>query len=190
MEDRRPNAATVATDGTEQKKPSIGKKLARIFITGDPKKALEYSLEQVLIPRMRSGVAESISRFASYVFIGSPTNPSKTGGSAVPVSQITPYNEISKDGVMPKGRLGNHGIEDVVIKTMEDVDRIIAELRRTIADYGLISVADFKTAANASWTPQNLNWGWKTLDGLKVRESEDGYIFCFPDAQPINSTKA
>lgn len=180
------------------KKPSIPKRIANIFIEGDPKIALFSSAKDVLRPGIQKIVLDTLKQSLDRIFLGDATpvrrdiyrNVMGTFGSGQPMVQYNqPVVRQGNPGAPQRSltwqQRANHDFDQVILETREDVAQVIGALEGLISQYGVARVADLYDALGVTADFTDHEWGWMDLTGAGSRYETDGYLLVLPKPVPL-----
>lgn len=74
---------------------------------------------------------------------------------------------------------------NIILRTKEDADNVIRNLRQRVADYGSASVADLLDLIGVAGEYTDNNWGWRDGRYFGVRRISQGFLIVVPDAMPL-----
>lgn len=179
---------------------SLAMKFADVFFEGSIKDAVDYMINDVVIPQAKNAILSGIEvLFNGGVGGSSPRN--RAGGS------VTPYNSyyVGRDGsTRPASNKGNSNkgggnAEISRIKKRFDPKMIVVEdrgqaqialaaLRDECNEFGQVGVDRLFDLVDISsdWTSTTYGWIRGDLDDAKVRPCGNGWWFDVPEPYPID----
>lgn len=152
------------------KKKGAGKKFAESFIVEDMSSVGRSIVTDVLIPALQNLVTDAINNGLSMMFGGSvkPSNIQRTG-----LGSVYNYNGVSSPtranrSTVPAANRSRHGLDEVLIGTRVEAERVLSYMADLLIDYGQVTVADFYDAVGLGTQFTDHNWGWIDLSTAKV----------------------
>lgn len=75
---------------------------------------------------------------------------------------------------------------NIILRTKQDAESVVIQLRGRIAEFGKASVADlFDLIQIPGLGYTDNNWGWTNPNLIGIRRVSQGFLIVVPDAQPI-----
>lgn len=181
------NVQKVTTGNVTVRKKSELKRFAGIFVSEDTENVKRYILTDVLIPGIKSAIADvvSIMLFGETGRIGSRSKRSSNSGASYQRFYEDARDRDRKDYSRPRT---GYEFDDLLFETRGDAELVLDQLGELISIYGMASVGDLFDAAGE--TPPNYNsrnYGWKDIRDAKAVKVRDGYILILPKAIPLNN---
>lgn len=179
---------SVATGKTSLKKLPLSKRFVKTFLAEDITDVKNYIVQDVLIPSIIDGMYDVATSALGALFYGSgskvgPPHKRKGGGKV-------PYNSLYSGKypgtkTTPANRSDN---EYVSFESRVDAEQCLYEMRKTIKDYGAVTVAFYKEAGNVSsvFTDNKYGWGPGDLDSVPIRRVGKEYMLELPDPTELD----
>lgn len=167
----------------------LGKRLKQMFIGGDSRSVISYVIEEVLVPQIRSMIAEAATQGFERLIYGESANRRRTPSGAGP----TDYRKYAQSSARPAGsqirrehpnepnaKLAKSRIDTLLFATRQEADVVVERMYDLIQDYQQVSVAD--VCSLVGWTSNHTDhkWGWTEMNGVDIRYARNGYILELP----------
>lgn len=94
-------------------------------------------------------------------------------------------SSFATTGVSEVGALPEFTLHDVVIEKEEDAALVLDNLSGIKSVFGFASVEDYYNFVGVEATFADARWGWRTLEGVDVRETRGGWRLNLPQPEPI-----
>ena len=146
-----------------------------------------HFIEDVIIPSTLEWLFEVCSGFVNDMF------KSPSVGRSTPLRSYSggSYTAYSKTNKSLKSRYreessANVSYKDISFDSRRDAEKVIADLRGDIIEYGLVSVQDLCQYSGVEGTWADVNYGWTNLDRANSYHARDGrYYLNLPEPKPI-----
>lgn len=186
--ERKPVRVIVDGNLVTSKKP-LGRKIAETFGGESLKTAGEHVLTDLIIPRAKELLVDSIieaaqrsilgigrnnsssdrSRGTKYNYNQQYVSPNKGYGSSAP-SQREPQSDSR----------GPNDFRDFLFQTRGQAEEIVDNLIAVLDQYGTVSVHELKAMIGKTGEFTDQKWGWKNLSQAGVVRDRDGYRLDLP----------
>ena len=181
-EEKREAIQKVTKGEVVVKKPSPFKKFASQFIAEDLDHVKEFVIYDVVVPALKDTFMSSLSM----LLWGSPNYRGRGGYRNDRSERVSywSYGNEPRTERRDRGRYidrrGQSDIRDLLFETRMDAEEVIGALENAIDRYGQASVSDLYDAAGVTGEHTDINWGWTSTDGFKVRPVSGGYVIDMP----------
>lgn len=177
------------TQGKVHKK-SISSKFKETFAGDDAGSVGSYILFDVIIPRLKDMLFDTVSQGTERALFGSSTRSSR--GSRSQLTGKTDYSGMSKDrnsrperDISKRGR-ATHDFEEILIPTRGEAEQVRDTLIELIDVYESATVADLYQAVGISAEHTDLKFGWLDLSESRISPARGGgYILELPRAEVL-----
>lgn len=178
----------VVKDDVVSRKKSGIVRLADVFLKDDIDTMKKEFVENVLIPGFMQWCWDMGTSALSMIFAGRSGRSNTTSGAS-PVSYQgyfkqnrtnTPVQQNAANGM--QSYRADYATE--TLRTREDAENTLAEMRQAIAEQGYVTIAQFYNCIGKTTTWTNEYWGWRDLSEVEIRPVPDGWKIIFP--RPIN----
>lgn len=184
----------VVTGAVKVKKKTGVQKAASVFVSEDVHKIKDHIIYDTLIPAIKKGIFDIITDSIHMAFFGgsTPANKSSNYGPATRINYSSQYNS-SNDRFSNNGSTrvvtstSTYSFDSVGFKSPRDAEAVLNQLLNAIDRYKLVTVATFYEFCGLIGSHTDYKYGWKSLDGVHVYYSSDGYYkLNLPRAIPID----
>jgi hypothetical protein len=185
----RPRNLRVVTEAATRRKKPFGARLISIFKNGeDFKTATTRVIFDRLIPAILEQLAESGKEIMEQLVDGgkeiidrvvwgenrAPSRSSRSSKSHISYHRMgsSSSNRFEKRDLSRRDR-ALHNLDEVDFRDKGTAEEAIDFLYATLQEYQQVTVADFYSIAGLSSEPQDENWGWKDIRGVRVARNRD-----------------
>ena len=176
---------TPVVTGKASTKPNEIRKLTGLFVSDDAQNVKSYVLMDVLVPAVKKAISDIVTNGIDMILYGESGGKRKTSSR-----NYVPYRSYSERGDSrdrERPRVVNRfDYDDIVFDTRGDAELVRKEMLDTIADYGMVTVADMYEMAGLTVSHTAVNYGWFNIRTSEVVRVRDGYILKLPKAMPID----
>ena len=183
----------VTTGEPVRRRKSLRKRFQEVFVAGDVKTAVSYTVFDVLLPAARDMVIESVQQGIEKLILGD----SRRRGSTLP--QSGPYGHVdyrrismgrspmtSAQRVMSRQARARHDFDEIILDSRAEAEEVIDQLLEVVSRYDAATVADLYELVGLASTHQDHKWGWTDLRGAGVSRARGGYLLDLPDPYPLD----
>lgn len=178
LENSKPKAKKVITNGVSVKKKGEIRKMADEFISENVSNLKSYAIKEVIIPNIKRGIMDIVSMFLNeepYY------NKDRRGGRR-------DYNSISRPSTRERSyerdderdrMVGRPSLwcEDFEFRSRIDAERVIDELYERIREFKMVSIADLYDLVDVSCDYTYNNYGWTDISNLRLTRSINGNVW-------------
>lgn len=185
QEERRKVESVVTGKATIRKKTMAAKVMDMFFPEGISK-VKDYILNDVLIPKLKQTVVESVDVF----FNGEVTT--RHGAGTYSKASYNDYSKYSNASAKRETRDPNlrsgREFDDIEFDTRIDAEAVLDQLDEIMSQYGIVRVADLYDSAHISnQTHTTMKFGWKDIRSAEVVRLRNGHYFIrLPRPLPID----
>lgn len=164
------------------RKQSTTTRISDIFVAEDIKSVANHVFSNLIIPRFKVLIVDTINSAARAFFLGE----SVIDGSSArrDSSGLIPYNSIyrTKTTVRSSSDQGKSifRYDDLLFDNYGDARLLLDTLDEMIADSGEVSVSDMYAAVDRSCPYTYEYFGWKNISAAKIVSDTDGYWIKMP----------
>lgn len=156
-----------------------------IFVSS-PKELAKKVVVNTLVPRAKAAAEESFNGFLHGMLwgAGAPPQSNIVQGNVLRGSAQVYHNAQNVPSGLAQARAdvarssGNY--EDVVCATVMDAETLLSQMYSTLNQYRVVAVADLYEMARIETAPSDNAYGWLSLDGAKIVQSNKGYVLELP----------
>lgn len=185
----------VITGEVVTRKKSLGRRFKDIFFGGDFKNASRYVVADVLLPALRNMIADAGTEgIRRIIFPESQAARRRPTEYRPRVSYNSPVYRGSRDprdrSYLPDQpphvvRQGRHEINELILVSREEAEKVVEMLSEIIGKYDVASVADLYDLVGLPTSYVDNKWGWTFLNNVDIRQVRDGYLIDLPAVEPI-----
>lgn len=167
-----------------QRKKPLGKKMLETFIGTDSHSVTEYVIFDVMVPAMKSMMADMVSEGIERLLFGDTRRKgaSRLGGS------YTSYNKFYTQGSLTANKpvdisrhaRATHDFEEIILPSRGDAEEILDRLSDLIDNYGMASVEDLYDLVGITASHTDNRWGWDNLHSASSKRVREGYLLDLP----------
>lgn len=172
--------------GTVRKKTGL-LKFADLFLTKDIADMRAYIVDEVVKPTIRNTISDTIGgvlnivqdsiNTALYGEAGARVNKKRSSSP----SYLVPYDRISSRTNKRESNVDDpFHIDDLVFTTRGDAELVLREMQSDIHNFGSVNVTTLFDLADQDAPYTGHKYGWRNLNGVRVRSVRDGYILDLP----------
>lgn len=166
------------------------RKFLGTFIAGDKDSVWDTVLMDVLVPSLKKLISEGITTAADLFIYGETRGRSKSSDR---VSYRRYYDDRDRERDRERrdserrsgARSRRFDYDDLIFDTRGDAESVLDKMQDTIAEFGLVSVADMYDFADLSAPFTSHDYGWMSLRSAGVKRVHDGYILDLPKFMPL-----
>ena len=166
------------------KKKTFGDKLKDAFFSDAEGSIPNYVVFDILVPAVKSTISEMVKKSVDMLLYGDnkPASVRRDGSSS--------YTSYSNYYQRPQGmgagqqsykQRSGRGFSQVIFLSREDAENVLDSLAEQIAQYHVVSLADFYTFADQSSEYTDQAYGWTSVANMWVTQVRDGYIIEMPN---------
>lgn len=135
---------------------------------------IDYVVKDVVIPMAKEAVLNAVNGGLAIIFYGDANQRRTTvsGGRRDYSSISSRSNSVHTQ----QSSSSSKDVSAIPIKSYSKALEIIESLKDNLKEYGQISVADFKDAAEVTSVFTDNDWGWKDITGAFITQNRDGYF--------------
>ncbi len=180
----RKTLAPVVSGNSIRKKKTIGKRLTEAFVADDISNVKSYIIRDVIIPAIKETMFDTLVGSLEMTLFGRSVIKHYRGtqNTQTNTSRIN-YNGVSTQSIRQNTssvvNTQKIPIDDVIVPTFEEAQKVIAEMKSAIMEYGNVRVSDFYSACRAPYDFTDEKWGWENLgnaEAVYLRGGRGGFI--------------
>lgn len=173
-EERRHEAIVTKDDLVNAGKPSLGKKFSDLFIAEDIRSVKRYVVREVLVPSLIGMFVDAVTNGVEMMFGVSPTRRSigKGGNSSAYSTYFKSGNRNDRrDDFIDRDSWNDY--RDIKFVAKDKAEDVLRELQYDCipeeeGGYGQTTLASLYELMGMKHTPQDRNWGWTDLRGIRI----------------------
>ena len=170
-----------------QKKKSLGKKMAGVFLEDDTKSVWQYLLYDVLIPAAKATISDMVSGGVEMLLFGSTKGrPNRRNNDKTYVSYSSYYDKLSRPTNGNNLNRARMNFNDIILESRGEAEDVLTHLFDLVDRYGVASVADLYELVGIAGNFTDNKYGWTNLSSASVTRVRDGYLVNLPKPTPID----
>lgn len=170
----------VVSGSVKSKKKSGLQKITNVFIPEDVENVKSYVIEDIIVPAVKDIILDAVRAFLG---ISNNSGGKRLNGSKVSYGKY--YDSNQRDARTQRTATG-YDYDDVILANRGEAEEVLASMDGLIAQYGIVSVADFYDLVGISGNYTDNKYGWTNLRTATVVRVRDGYMIKMPRALPLN----
>lgn len=180
-------AQKVVTGQVKTKKKSEIKKFTDIFVSEDATKVKDYIVMDVIVPSIKKLISEMVTNGIDMILYGETGRTKKSSVAATKTSYRSYYEgrDSRRESRAPISR-STYSYDDVILETRGEAEAVLQQMDEIIANYDVISVADFYDLVGITGSYTDNKYGWDDLRAARVERTRDGYVIRLPRTIPLN----
>lgn len=178
-EERKSKARHTVKVNAKTRKPSIFQKVKDSLLPDDVDSVEDYIEDYIIVPYIINGLNNAISGF-----LPSFGNKSQKKSNATYIA----YDAAYKSGVSKTSRRETRPVNsskqdyrNIEFMTLGDAKSAIEQLELILDEYYQVSVLDFYDICGLDGSPEDDNWGWYELNGVRIRPIGSHYRIKLPE---------
>jgi hypothetical protein len=171
-----------------RQKKTIGQKFSETFLGDDTKNVVDYIMQDILIPAMKSTLSDMVGGGIEMLLFGERKSH---GGSTIYRDRdrsYVPYNKISRyreDREPLRVNRSKTDLDDIIIETRGEAEDVLSHMVDLIDDYGVASIADYYELLGIESEFTDNKYGWTNLRDASVERVRRGYCIRLPRPKEI-----
>lgn len=181
-----PEKRKAVVKATVRKKTGIAR-FVDSLISKDIKDMKTYLMDEVVKPTIRNTISDSIGgvlnivqdsiNTALYGENGARVNRKRSSNP----SYMVPYDRISTKTNNRNSNVDDpFHLDDLVFTSRGDAELVLRDMQEDIRRFGSVTVLTLFDLADQDAPYTGRKYGWKNLNGVRVRSVHDGYIIDLP----------
>lgn len=178
----------IVTGQVIRQKKTIGQKFSETFLGDDTKNVVDYIIQDILIPAMKSTLSDMVGGGIEMLLFGERKSH---GGSTIYRDRdrsYVPYNKISRyreDREPLRVNRSKTDLDDIIIETRGEAEDVLSHMVDLIDDYGVASIADYYELLGIESEFTDNKYGWTKLRDASVERVRRGYCIRLPRPKEI-----
>lgn len=182
----RKKVEKVVSGVVKTRKKSEIRKFADVFVAEDAHTVKNYLVQDLLIPSIKNTILDLIIEGATIIFKGEPGRARKSSSNVDYVSYRRYADRDRRDERPYSSVRSNYGLDDIVLESRGEAEKVLSCMDEMIDTYGFVSVADLYDLVGKSCNYTDNNYGWTSLRNAEPVRVRDGYVLRLPKALPID----
>lgn len=173
-----------------QKKATLGKKIADIFIAEDISEVKSHIFWDVVVPKIKDGICDILINSIQSLFggggprRGSGTSSVNYGG----VSSYKSYNRVNQYPVTSTDRRYSFEYDDIILTDKSEAEEKLSTLEDMISNYGQASIMDLYDilGLKMDYTQDKYGWRRNSIGCFGIEHVREGYLLKLPKVVPLD----
>lgn len=178
----------VETPAIVKKKTGL-RRFKEDFIESEISDVKESIFMDIVLPAIKNTISDGIATFVDMMLFGDTgrsrgrQQPGRGRVSYNSMYDSNPRNKIQTSRSSSRVRVGQ--IDDVILASRVDAERVVRYLQDYIDQYGLVPVSELYDAVgyDTSWTDHS--YGWDDISGYSISRVRDGFLLELPIPKPL-----
>ena len=171
----------IVKGSAKAKKKSELRKIADAFIQTDARTVGDYIWTDVLVPAVKKTFADIVNNSLD-MFLWGKGGGRRSRSNAERISYRSYYDSPGRTLREPDRRQRSYDYDDVILDSREEAEEVLARMEELLADYKMVSVADFYDLVGITGKTTDNHYGWTDLTKADVVRDRDGYLIKLPRA--------
>lgn len=172
----------IVKGSAKAKKKSEIRKIADAFIQTDARTVGDYIFGEVLVPAIKKTFADIVNNSLDMFLWGKGGSGRRPRGNAERVSYRSYYDSPGRTLREPERRQRSYDYDEVILDSREEAEEVLARMEELLADYKMVSVADFYDLVGITGKTTDNRYGWTDLRTADIIRDRDGYLIKLPRA--------
>lgn len=187
-ESAKPKTEPIVTTPAIVKKKTGLRKFKEDFIESEISDVKESIFMDIILPAIKNTISDGIATFVDMMLFGDTGRPrgrQSVRGGRVSYSSMYDSNPRNKIQTSRPSRVRVGQIDDVILASRVDAERVIRHLQDYIEEYGLAPVSELYDSVgyDTSWTDHS--YGWEDISGYSITRVRDGFLLEMPIPKPL-----
>jgi len=186
--EKKPIEKVVATPALVKKKTGL-RRFKDDFIESEVRDVKESIFMDIIMPAIKNTIADGISTFVDMMLFGDSGRTARNlRGRTGKVSYNSMYDSNPRNKVQTRtGRVKvGLSIDDVILSTRVDAEKVVRALSDICEEYGMASVADLYDLVGYDTSYTDNKYGWHDISGYSIQRVREGFLLSLPDPKPLD----
>lgn len=184
-----------------RRRPPLGKRLLKMFFSGDSDSVMSYVVGQVLVPALQDLFTDMVNQTIQKAVYGSVRPGTGYRAAARSTSAIgrpvVSYNQFGPGGTRPTPAVAparppvqqqpheRIPIDELVLEDRIDAENVLIKLMDAVQQYGQATLGQLYRETKQPSVYTDHRWGWTNLDAARVVRVAGGYMFDLPPIEDL-----
>jgi hypothetical protein len=173
----------IVKGSAKTKKKSEFRKIADAFIQEDAHTVGSYIFSDVLVPAVKKTFADMVNNSLD-MFLWGKSGGRRPRGDAERISYRSYYDRPKRSSGDSERRAYDY--DDIILDSKEEAEEVLARMDELLADYKMVSVADFYDLVGITGRTTDNRYGWTDLRSATIIRERDGYLIKLPRAVALD----
>lgn len=170
------------------KKKSGLRKFKDDFIESEVRDVKESIFMDIIMPAIKNTIADGISTFVDMMLFGDSGRTIRNQRGRSPrgyTSYSSMFESSPKKVQTTRTRIGM-SIDDVILGSRVDAEKVVRHLSDICEVYGMASVADLYDLVGYSTSYTDNKYGWHDISGYSITRVREGFLLNLPEPKPLD----
>lgn len=169
------------------KKKTSAQRFAEEFMAEDFNNVKNYIVADVLMPAIKSTIADIISNACEMLLFGETRGrKSSNNGKASYTSYSSIYGNKQSSVRTVTSMKPAYDYDAIILTSRGEAEDVLDHLCDLIDTYGMARVADLYDLVGIPTKFTDNNWGWESLGEAHVQRVREGYLLKLPNPISLN----
>lgn len=188
---QRETLEPVVSSGVSRRKKSLRKQFSEVFVAGDLKSAIRFTIFDVILPSSKDLVFEAGQSVLEKLLFGEgrrrgSTRPQVGDKGYVAYNRMSGPYQSAPQRVLSRQARARHNFDEIVLDNRTEAEEVLERLFDIVSKYDRATVADLYELVGLSVTHTDHRWGWEDLHGAGVSRIRGGYLLDLPEPEPLD----
>lgn len=185
----RPEIKKIIDGEAVRKKNGLGARMREAFIADSMDVVGDYVMKEVVLPRIRQGIVDTLTTTVERLFMGGPSTSSTADrGRSVyrrGDGRGSKYRDQRGPVQQPSMASSVGSRYHFALPSHAEVVRVVDTMGELCNIDGYVRAGDYLELIGQPHTPQDWQWGWTSMAGVRIRQTRDGWVIDFPAEEPV-----
>jgi hypothetical protein len=187
----RPKVERVVSGEAKTRKRGLGKQFKETFIAGTARGAVDYMVNDVIVPSLKEMMFEAFQSGLQKMIFGESRIrrgvPSPTGYGNVPRVNYQSMSQPTKARTISGPAKARGSFDEIVIPSRSEAEEVLERMYDILQNYDVVLVADLYALTGIAGSHTDHRWGWTSLRGAQVvPQRGNGYLLDLPEPEPLS----
>lgn len=171
------------------KKKSGLRKFKDDFIESEVADVKESIFMDIIMPAIKNTIADGISTFVDMMLFGDSgrmTRNQRGRSGRGYVSYNSMFESNPRNKVQTRRVKVGMEIDDIILGSRVDAEKVVRHLSDICEDYGMASVANLYDLVGYSTSYTDNKYGWHDIQGYSITRVREGFLLNLPDPKPLD----
>lgn len=187
-ESAKPKTEPIVTTPAIVKKKSGLRRFKEDFIESEITDVKESIFADIVLPAIKNTISDGIATFVDMMLFGDTgRSRSRQPGRGGRISYSSMYDSNPRNRVQTTraSRVNVGQIEDIILGSRVDAERVVRYLQDYIAEYGMVPVSELYDAVGYDTKYTDYKYGWYDISGYSISRVSGGFLLELPNPKPL-----
>jgi hypothetical protein len=195
-----PKVEPVIVGKVVMRKTPFGKRMMKMFFSGDSDSVFGYLVRDVLVPALQDTFTDVITQGIQKAVYGTVRPDTRRSGqrssstvNRAPISYdryatrqtSAIFSSPSTAARRPATRRETLDLGEIVLDGKLDAEAVLDGMFSALGQYQSVTVGTLKNLLGESSVYTDHHWGWTNLDGAGIKRVAGGYLLDFPPLEDL-----